>query len=206
MFDEFLRALSPKSEEILTKCLSKIKDTQRNQKLREDLISRFFSLLLTDDERAEVMNLPTGCRIRENAKIISPENFKCGDYVWIGENAILDASGGLEVGSHTSVGLGVYIWSHHSILPNVLGENVIASKKIIRKSTKIGSGCFIGGHAVINPGVSIGDKVVILPMTVVTRDVPSNSVVRGAPAKVVATVDDAFIEQLSTELKTQKPS
>ena len=48
---------------------------------------------MTDVERAKFLGLPKGCRIRENAKIISQENLKIGNNVWIGESAILDASG-----------------------------------------------------------------------------------------------------------------
>jgi acetyltransferase-like isoleucine patch superfamily enzyme len=48
----------------------------------------------------------------------------------------------------------------------------------------------IGIDAVIMPGVAIGDNVVIGARSVVTRDVPSNSVVVGQPARVILTVDE----------------
>ena len=92
------------------------KNTERNRKLREQILTYHISSVMTDDERAQLLGLPEGCRIRENAKIISPENFKCGKYVWIGEGAILDASGGLEIGDHTSIGLYVLVWTHSSYL------------------------------------------------------------------------------------------
>ena len=150
---------------------------------------------MTDDERAELFGLPEGCRIRENAKIISPENLKCGKYVWIGEGAILDASGGLEIGDHTAIGLYVLVWSHSSYLANVSLNNVIASPLIERKPTKIGKGCFIAGHSVIYPGVTIGDKVVVLPMSVVTKDIPSNCIVAGAPARKIKDLDEEEIQK-----------
>lgn len=50
---------------------------------------------------------------------------------------------------------------------------------------RIGKNCFIGAHSIILPGVTIGDEVVVAAGAVVTKDVPSNSVVAGNPAKVI---------------------
>ncbi|WP_269453174.1 DapH/DapD/GlmU-related protein, partial [Paenibacillus elgii] len=53
------------------------------------------------------------------------------------------------------------------------------------KPVKIGNNVWIGGRAVINPGVTIGDNVVIASGAVVTKDVPDNVVVGGNPAKII---------------------
>lgn len=169
-------------EEFLSRFFSLLKDipikkTDRNDAIRKDILVRMLSAFLTDDERAEFLNLPPGCRIREGAKIISPENLTIGENCWIGENAILDASGGLEIGSGTSIGLGVYVWSHSSHMANLKNQNEIGSKLIKRKKTTIGSNCFIGGPSVILPGITIGDKCIIRPMSFITEDVPPRTVV-----------------------------
>lgn len=49
----------------------------------------------------------------------------------------------------------------------------------------IGDNVWIGGSAVILPGVTIGDNVVIGAGSVVTKDVPSNTVVGGNPARII---------------------
>lgn len=49
----------------------------------------------------------------------------------------------------------------------------------------IGDNVWIGGNAVINPGVAIGDNVVVASGAVVTRSVSDNVVVAGVPAKVI---------------------
>jgi len=177
------------------------KNTERNRKLREQILTYHISSVMTDDERAQLLGLPEGCRIRENAKIISPENFKCGKYVWIGEGAILDASGGLEIGDHTSIGLYVLVWTHSSYLANITLDNTIGNPLIERKPTKIGKGCFIAGHSVIYPGVTIGDRVVVLPMSVVTKDIPSNCIIGGVPAKKIKDLDE---EEISQKVKSMK--
>ena len=73
---------------------------ETDPKIRKEILTYHLSSVMTDSERAVLLGLPEGCRIRENAKIISPENLKCGTNVWIGEGAIIDASGGLEIGDN----------------------------------------------------------------------------------------------------------
>jgi acetyltransferase-like isoleucine patch superfamily enzyme len=48
---------------------------------------------------------------------------------------------------------------------------------------RIGNDCFIGYGAILLPGVQIGDRVIVGAGSVVTRSVPSNSVVAGNPAR-----------------------
>lgn len=49
----------------------------------------------------------------------------------------------------------------------------------------IGDNCWIGAGAIICPNVSIGDNVVVGAGSVVVKDVPSNVVVAGNPAKII---------------------
>ena len=58
------------------------------------------------------------------------------------------------------------------------------SRREWARPVTIGNNCWIGGNAVILPGVTIGDNVTIAAGSVVIRDVPSNSLVAGNPAKV----------------------
>lgn len=54
---------------------------------------------------------------------------------------------------------------------------------------KIGHNVWIGGRAVINPGVKIGNNVVIASGAIVTKDVPDNVVVGGNPAKIIKEIN-----------------
>lgn len=52
----------------------------------------------------------------------------------------------------------------------------------------IGKNCWIGGNAIILPGVTIGDNCVIGAGSVVTKDIPANSVAVGNPARIKKTL------------------
>ncbi len=174
-------------------------DNERTRSLRKDILRKILALIMTDDERAEMLGLSKGSRIRESAKIIASEKLICGDHVWIGENVVLDASGGLEIGSHTTFAVGALVWSHSSVLSNIMMDNSIDNPWIVRKPTKIGNGCYIGGPSSIYPGVTIGNRVIVLPMSTVINDFPDNVMVGGSPAKVIRAIDDEWINQYRAE-------
>lgn len=201
MFDDFLERLEPRIGALLDEVLAARVDSERNRGLRREIALRFLAQLLTDDERARLFGLPASCRVRENTKILMPDKLVCGEHVWIGENAYIDASGGLEIGDHSTVGVGVYVWTHTSVLANLQHANVPGGTHVLRRPVRIGRGCYIVGPSVINPGVTVGDGALVLPMSVVTRDVPPGTVVAGAPAAVQSQVDAAFVERLQAELR-----
>lgn len=203
-FDDFLGALEPAIAERMRDVLAARVDSERNRALRRDIALRFLSQLLADDERARLLGLPASCRVREGTKILMPEKLVCGEHVWIGENAYLDASGGLTIGDHATVGVGVYVWTHTSALANLLRANHPGGAQVIRRPTVIGSGCYIVGHSVINPGVTVGDGAFVLPMSAVTEDVAPGDIVAGAPARTIGRADESLVRRLQDELRAQR--
>jgi len=67
----------------------------------------------------------------------------------------------------------------------------------IIKPIRIGNNVYIGFGAVILPGVTIGDNVVIGACALVSKDIPSNSVAVGVPARVIKTIDQ-YIEKATS--------
>ena len=65
----------------------------------------------------------------------------------------------------------------------VLSHSVAQGRK--QGKVKIGNNVFIGVNSVIMPNVTIGDNVVIGAMSLVKKDIPSNCVAYGIPAKRV---------------------
>ena len=71
----------------------------------------------------------------------------------------------------------------------VNGSMVLSHDACRRKKadTYIGKDCLIGARSIILPGVKIGDSCIVAAGAVVTKDVPSNCIVGGNPAKVIKT-------------------
>jgi acetyltransferase-like isoleucine patch superfamily enzyme len=172
--------------------------------LRNQILTYHLSEVLTDVERARVLGLPEGCRIRERAKILCPEKLKLGKNVWIGEGAVLDAQGGLTIGDNTQIGLNVLVWSHTSHKQAIEGKTGSPTKEGIRyQETKIGDNCFVGGPSVIGPGVTIGNGVIIAPLTFVDRDISDGEVV-SAPRELKKLAQKVErMEELLNQLRNQ---
>lgn len=168
-------------------------DDERSNRLRPQILTELVGQYMNDAERARLYGLPETTRIRERTKIVSPENLRIGAHCWIGEGAVLDASGGLQIGEHTSIGLNTLVFTHSSWLANMALENHSGSDLIERKPVTIGNGCFIGGLVVVMPGVTIGDFATVQPNSVVAKDVPERSLVAGNPARVFQRYEQEYI-------------
>ena len=55
----------------------------------------------------------------------------------------------------------------------------------MKVDTRIGDNCCIGARAIIMPGVTVGNEVVVGAGAVVTKDVPNNCIVVGNPARII---------------------
>ncbi|MTD56339.1 acyltransferase [Amycolatopsis pithecellobii] len=178
-------------------------DDERSNRLRPEILTELVGQYLNDAERARFLGLPATTRIRARAKIISPEHLRLGEHCWIGEDAVLDASGGLNIGEHTSIGVGALVFTHSSWLANMMLENHPGSDLIERTPVTIGKGCFIGGHAVIMPGVTLGDFVTVQPNSVVAKDVPERCLVAGNPARVFQRYDEDYIKAEAERVRAE---
>lgn len=96
----------------------------------------------------------------------------------ISRGAFLDKSNprGVHIGEYSLIARGAIVLTHDFT-------------RSLNTDTFIGSFCLIGVNAVIMPGVRIGDHCVIGAGSIVTKDVPDNSLVFGNPARVDRTID-----------------
>ena len=68
---------------------------------------------------------------------------------------------------------------------------------------KVGNNVFVGVMSTILPGVTIGDNVVIGAGSIVTKDIPSNSVAAGVPARVIKSFQEYKESSLQKSLNTK---
>jgi len=114
-------------------------------------------------------------------------NISAGDNLFINFGCVILDCARVRLGSRVFFGPGVHLYTAtHPIDPVER-----ASGREYAKPITIGNDVWLGGHATICPGVTIGDAAVIGAGSVVTRDVPSRVVVAGNPAKVMRNVDGA---------------
>lgn len=106
-----------------------------------------------------------------------------GKSVGIGEFSRLGGSGGLTVGDNTIIGQYFSAHPENHVFESEAG--LIKEQGTVRSAITIGNNCWIGAKVTVLAGVGIGDNCVIGAGSVVTHDIPSNSVAVGSPAKVV---------------------
>lgn len=87
----------------------------------------------------------------------------------------------ITIGNNCMLAPGVHLYT----ATHPLDATARNSGREFARPITIGDNVWIGGQAVINPGIVIGDNAVIASGAVVTKDVPPNVVVGGNPAKVI---------------------
>lgn len=130
---------------------------------------------------------------------------KCGKNVCLGMGFYCDYGCNIEVGDNFYTNYGVCILD---VCRVKIGDNCLIAPQVgiyaathpldrakrtafleYGKPVTIGNDCWIGGHSVINPGVTLGDNVVVGSGSVVTKSFPSNVVIAGNPAKIIRYLD-----------------
>jgi maltose O-acetyltransferase len=164
-----------------------------NERLRARKLTRLYNQTMETDyaERTALLKKLLGST--EKNCYIEP-TFRCdyGYNIHVGENfyanfdcVILDTCE-VRIGQNCMLAPGVHIYTAtHPLKPDERN-----SGKEYGKPVTIGDNVWIGGRAVINPGVTIGNNVVVASGTVVTKGIPDNVVVGGNPARIIKRIDD----------------
>ena len=114
---------------------------------------------------------------------------KIGKRVYIMQGAFLEESRPwlIELHDHATISANVTIATHDAIYHLIDGTMPYRYGKVIIKKDAVICPC-----SVIMPGVTIGERSVVAPMSLVNRDVPDGVIVGGCPAKVIMTVDEGL--------------
>lgn len=158
-----------------------------------ELLYTFNQTRPSEQEKRNQLLKQMFAEIGENCYIEPPfhANFG-GKHVHFGKNVYANFNltmvddGHIYVGDYTMFAPGVIVaTAGHPILPE-LRETVYQYNMPVH----IGKNCWIGAGAIILPGVTIGDQVVVGAGSVVTKDLPSNVVAVGNPCRVVREVNE----------------
>lgn len=109
-------------------------------------------------------------------------NIRLGDKVFVNYDCVFLDIVGIAVGDRTQIGPGVHIYAaDHPRDPDVRRRGLEFGRPVT-----VGCDVWIGGGAVILPGVSIGDRAIVGAGSVVTKDVAAGVTVAGNPARPLA--------------------
>ena len=108
-------------------------------------------------------------------------NIRLGRNCFVNYNCVFLDCAAIEIGDDLQMAPAVQLYTAYHPLDR---DRRIAGWEAA-KPIRIGNAVWIGGGAIVLPGVTIGDGAVIGAGSVVTRDVPADTVVAGNPARVV---------------------
>ncbi|HOT35394.1 MAG TPA: DapH/DapD/GlmU-related protein [Candidatus Latescibacteria bacterium] len=124
-------------------------------------------------------------RVHFTSRVVNPERVVRGKNTFPGDSpgCYIQAANGIYIGDNTNIGPGVgLISANHDPTDN--------TRHLPGPPIRIGRDCWIGMNAVILPGVTLGDGVVVGAGAVVTHDFPDRVVIAGNPARVIREIRD----------------
>lgn len=180
-FDKMLsgKLYNPMDEELLNLRINARKITEKynktssvEQKKRKELLKKLFGKEIE------------GVYIEPNFRCDYGINIYAGKNLYINFDCVILDVAKVIFGDNCFIApqVGIYT-ATHPIAAKQRNSGVEYGKQVT-----IGNNCWIGGHAVINPGVTLGDNVVVGAGSVVTKSFDSNVVIAGNPAKVIRNI------------------
>ncbi len=107
-------------------------------------------------------------------------NIRVGDAFYANVDCVVLDVAPVTFGDHCKLGPGVHVYTATHPLDAEARRGSESGEAVA-----VGDDVWIGGRAVLNPGVTVGDRAVVGSGAVVTSDVPADTVVGGNPARTI---------------------
>ena len=125
-------------------------------------------------------------------------NISCGENVYFNVNCVVLDANKVTIGSNVLFGPGAQLYTASHPLDFETRRTNQLSKPIT-----IGDDCWIGGNAIICPGVTIEKGCVIGAGSVVTKNIPEYSLAVGNPARVIRKLNESDKDSFGNQLKNE---
>lgn len=133
--------------------------------------------------------MDAGARIGGGSCRDSQAFLRAGDWLHLGKGSELNIARGITLGDEVGIGIGSGLFTHGAYLDELAGFPCAFAPIVV------GSRVWLP-NAWVNPGVTIGDDVVVGARSLVNRDLPSGCLAGGVPARVLR--DGVFPRRLDT--------
>jgi acetyltransferase-like isoleucine patch superfamily enzyme len=117
--------------------------------------------------------------VYDNCFFPGPGEIHIGHNFWLGTGSIIDGHGGTRIGDNVDIGAGSQLWGHMKFGDTLAGCRFHSAKSMI-----IGNDVWLVGHNLVSP-VTIGNRVLVMLGSLVTRDLNEDHTYAGSPAKDV---------------------
>ncbi len=128
-------------------------------------------------------------RVSNTSFCFAPEKLQIDDHVFVGHFSVLDATYGLTIGEGTQIGFFTGIFTHSShVAIRLYGRAYVDTPDKLAYFTapvSIGPYCFIGAHATLLPGTTLGRGCLVSAYSLVSGSFDDFSIIAGNPAKKV---------------------
>lgn len=128
----------------------------------------------------------------ENLELLSPFYCDYGKNIHLGKNVFINLNNYFMDGASITIGDNVFIGPYCGFYTASHPLDYKRRNQGLEKALPIvvGNNCWFGANVSVMPGITIGSGCVIAAGSVVTQDVPENSLVAGVPAKVIKQIDE----------------
>lgn len=139
-------------------------------------------------------------------KATANPTIEIGNEVYLGYATILACADRITIGSRVLFAQGVQVYDNntHPLDPTARAKNLPVERENVAPVV-IEDDVWIGSHATILKGVTVGRGSVVATHAVVSRDVPPMTVVAGNPAKVVKTLNGQSPDEKTMALQDSQP-
>lgn len=148
---------------------------------RARLIELGDRVLIGSDSKLLVPTLITGDYVSLHNHLLANGLQPCiiGHNTWVGQNCVLNSNDLLTIGNNVGIGAYTSVYTHGFFGELLEGCQLFSVAPVVIED----DAWLVGAYNVISPGVTLGRRSIVLTGSVVSRDVPPERCVAGAPAR-----------------------